>query len=392
MYVNKNEANLAVRGSVRDGKRNGFLALELMGNRFNPRTPARLFKLLIDIFKPGMIKDARDVARGIEEWEGKISKLKNESGEHFSESFLVAVMISFLPKEFQDMVFQMGSAGEDLRYVEIRDKVVGVAGHRAQGSQPRPSAELNAVPWDAERGEEEWEKADYEIDALGKRWAGVKCHRCGGVGHMAKECGTPPGKGIEGMGKGGKAWGGKGMKGNYNAKGGGKGNEGKNGYGEKGKGDWGGKPQGYRGGCWKCGKTGHKQWECPGGKGVNEVGTNEAPVVCSAVELGGVWNVCEVSRMPQLIIREEPQEEPQWKKVSRRKKRTWRQLEDIDAKSEDPILVGATEFFIGAVPLSEVMEMKFQVCDVRNHLEAIWKICKNMNIVQFGPRARTISS
>ena len=384
--LTRNEANQVVRGSVRDGRRNGFLALKLMCNRFNPRTPARLFKLLIDIFKPGTIKDVRDVARGIEEWEGRVSKLRNEFGENFSESMLVAIMISFLPKELQDMVFQMGSAGEELRYVEIRDKVVGVAGHRSLGFQPRPAAELNSVPWDTEGSEEDWEKEERELDALGKGWPGVKCHRCGGVGHMARECGTPAGKGIENMGKGGKAWGGQGMKGS--PKGGSKGGYGKGPFGEKGKGEWGRGPQGYKGECWKCGKTGHKQWECRGGgKGVHEVGADggEAEKDACAIELGGVWSVCEVSRLPQKIVREDES----WIKVeSRRKKRTWKKFEDMEQKpsAEDDDKLSGPEIFIGAVPVGEVMEMKFQVCDVRKPLAAVWKICKNQNIVQFGPR------
>ena len=43
----------------------------------------------------------------------------------------------------------------------------------------------------------------FEVDALGKGNARVACYRCGGKGHMAKECSTPAGmvEGGKGSGK-----------------------------------------------------------------------------------------------------------------------------------------------------------------------------------------------
>ena len=48
------------------------------------------------------------------------------------------------------------------------------------------------------------EEGPYEGEDTGINYVGEKCHRCGGLGHYARECGTPlKGKGKGEAGKGG---------------------------------------------------------------------------------------------------------------------------------------------------------------------------------------------
>ena len=131
-----------------------------------------------------------------------------------------------------------------------------------------------------------------------------------GFGHMASNCGTErPGGAKAGKGKG-KA---KGKDGNYQnyqadakAKGKGKTNVWSGALGG-GKGDK-GKGKGYQGSCFKCGKVGHKQWEC---QAFDQTGINyaeEEDDETQTHDLGGVtmvagveeyWpEVGKISRMP----------------------------------------------------------------------------------------------
>ena len=77
-------------------------------------------------------------------------RLESEFSEVVSEAMKVAILIQILPKEMQDMVFQMGSlvmgGGEKVDYKEIRDKVMSVAGNRAEQRRPKEN-EVDGAWW-----------------------------------------------------------------------------------------------------------------------------------------------------------------------------------------------------------------------------------------------------
>ena len=215
-----------------------------------------------------------------EEWEAKRAVLKDEFDETLSDRMAAAIVTSILPQEFQDIVFTNQGAGPVV-YEEVKDKVLSIAGSRIQQSAPTPM-DIGAVNDEkAEKCEPCYppsygEGGEDEINSLGKGGKG-NCYRCGGYGHMAKDCPTPEVKG--------------------NLKGGGKG------YGDKGK-SYGAK--GYPGKgvkgetreCYNCGKKGHLSHDCwakGGGKGkgkaVAEVGIEEVN------ESGEIWAIMQVDKL-----------------------------------------------------------------------------------------------
>ena len=69
----------------------------------------------MEVQTPGVIKDDKDIPRGVEEWELKCARIKEEYGERegLTDGMKVAILISIIPKDMQDMVYQMGKLDED---------------------------------------------------------------------------------------------------------------------------------------------------------------------------------------------------------------------------------------------------------------------------------------
>ena len=77
--VTSGEANMIVRSVVGKGVGYcGFTALYLLGQRFNPKTPAKLLQCVLEVVRSGKMRDIRSVTKGIEQWEAKKARLKVE--------------------------------------------------------------------------------------------------------------------------------------------------------------------------------------------------------------------------------------------------------------------------------------------------------------------------
>ena len=93
------------------------------------------------------------------------------------------------------MVFQLGTGQADVDYKEIRDKIVSVAGNRAQMATPVPmdvgQVDREESSFEEWFGGEGYEKqvaeygCDGEVMAIGK--GDGRCYRCGGSGHFSRD-------------------------------------------------------------------------------------------------------------------------------------------------------------------------------------------------------------
>jgi hypothetical protein len=252
----------------------GLLAWQKLYGHYNRRTLTRILRAHREVLHPKGQKDMTNLISAIMEWEEKWRKMeKEERSGKIPVLWKMAAFMEVCPPEVQDIVYQsIDDIGED--YEKLKQKVVSWTSNKM-------AARGGPVPMDiggVRPGEENEYCTDHEaidVDAIGSH---MQCYSCGGWGHASRVC--PSTKG----GKGGKDYGGKGGKGgasggkgpgwqNYGGKdGGGKGASWQNHGGKEGSGGkgfaqnpkGGGKAfgKGYQGTCFKCGKVGHKAWEC----------------------------------------------------------------------------------------------------------------------------------
>ena len=81
---------------------------------------------------------------------------------------MTAVLVTMIPKELQDMVFQLSEVGKELNYQEVRNKVVSVAAMKSQSIIPRPAADVDMMGWGEEHTDNWGCGEGLDVDALGK--------------------------------------------------------------------------------------------------------------------------------------------------------------------------------------------------------------------------------
>jgi hypothetical protein len=292
------EAMTVIRGVISG---DGWLAWAKLNARFDPRTPAKALMAMLSVMNPKKVKEVRYLASAIEDWEVKVKALGAEHDITVDMKIKTAVLTSMCPEEVQNLIFQW--MDNKTTFDELRDKVVALSQNRAGEAKPKPM-EVDCVKddwwyWEGGGGEvyehstSEEPGKEVEVDYVGET-----CLRCGGMGHYARECPTPKGKGKGKSGKGGydKGYG----KGGYD-KGYGKGGYDK-GYG-KGSYDKGygkgvydkGKGKGFAGKCFVCDEVGHRAVNCPNKKGKNmDIGAVDS---AGSTTVGGVWEIAAVRKV-----------------------------------------------------------------------------------------------
>ena len=86
-----------------------------------------MLQFLTQVVSPAQVKNVKELPAAIEKLEMKRALLSSESQEKVSEKLATAILVSILPNELKDIVFQ--SQDTELKYSNVRDKVISVVSH-----------------------------------------------------------------------------------------------------------------------------------------------------------------------------------------------------------------------------------------------------------------------
>ena len=151
---------------------------------------------------------------GLVQWESQLLALERDHKEVLSPKVKRAFLMNVLPAAMQNRV--MEHLDRLKNYAEVREKIVALC----QTASGLDEADCGQVEHDWQDGcGGNWQEEDWSEEADLQELADMKRHRCGGQGHMARNCSTP----AKGNGKAGKS-GGKGQ-GQQGRKGAGKGGQ-----------------------------------------------------------------------------------------------------------------------------------------------------------------------
>jgi hypothetical protein len=263
----------------------GGRAWQKLFRKHNPKTVARMIKLLGEVTAPGKVADVREVESFLNKWEGRVAILEKEFQEVFTEAMRIAIVVHTMPIEIQEYIYANlpKDLTKDGSFKDVAYKIWVIAGNKAAMMKGGPvPTDIGFVSGEDDVKTDEQDE-DEDVNAIGMN---SQCFNCGGRGHGRRECPTPPkgyGKGA-GEKSGGKGSGKDGQKGGWVK---GRGGKAMHEYGKSA-----GKGMGYQGTCFNCGIVGHKKAEC-----------RKAPMRTNAIEeiqddevvdTGAVWWIGEV--------------------------------------------------------------------------------------------------
>ena len=89
----------------------GFEVWRKLRREFNPISPAMALKALVDVLVPTKIMHEKDLARAIDAWSVKMTKIQKDHGEKIGSKLKIAIVTAMFPSSMIEYIYQDITAG-----------------------------------------------------------------------------------------------------------------------------------------------------------------------------------------------------------------------------------------------------------------------------------------
>ena len=126
--------------------------------RFNPNTPAKALALMMEAMTPKQQNDLNRILQAIDLWDLKAQSLEKEFGEKLSDRMKTAFVLSMIPGDLQDMIYQQAANMKD--YPDVKARLKRIVQNRISRDHPSPM-DIGKVSQDKYEGEYEHDQEIY---------------------------------------------------------------------------------------------------------------------------------------------------------------------------------------------------------------------------------------
>ena len=102
---------------------------------------------MLAVIKPTEAKGVKNVQAAVEEWEANITRLEEEYGETLSDNVKIAILVSLVPDEVKDRVYEIEKGNDEVTYNMAKEVAVSVALRRAEQRKPKEDEVLAVERW-----------------------------------------------------------------------------------------------------------------------------------------------------------------------------------------------------------------------------------------------------
>ena len=179
---------------MRDAKDDGRKALKILRNHYAGYGKPRVLSMFRKLTSLQMEED-EDLTGYLIRAENMVTALK-QAGEKFSDNLLIAAVLKGLPAQYEpfDVYINQTTRDKKINFLDFKMMIRNFEENNKSKGDIKSNITVMKVQHGAQNRESQDESNEKRVNRGDERQSrpNIKCYNCGGEGHKANECPSPP--------------------------------------------------------------------------------------------------------------------------------------------------------------------------------------------------------